>query len=223
MLPRNITLKSGASAVLRNAVPENAAQMLTYLRACAEETDFLLRVPEEWDIPVETEEAFLRDLACQQDGLMVVCDVNGEIAGTCQVVCMNRVKTRHRATVSIALRRAYWGQGIPGPMFEEMEAFARGRGVMQLELAYAQGNDRARRLYDRLGFVETGRGPDAIRLRDGTCWTRFSWSKSCKGKGAGRASQSRETRSAPFVCRQTVKSARVQDIARCKSAGVIST
>ena len=53
-------------------------------------------------------------------------------------------------------------------MFEEMEAFARGRGVMQLELAYAQGNDRARRLYDRLGFVETGRGPDAIRLRDGT-------------------------------------------------------
>ena len=39
---------------------------------------------------------------------------------------------------------------------------------MQLELAYAQGNDRARRLYDRLGFVETGRGPDAIRLRDGT-------------------------------------------------------
>lgn len=168
MLPRNITLKSGASAVLRNAVPEDAAQMLTYLRACAEETDFLLRVPEEWDIPVETEEALLRDLACQQDGLMVVCDVNGEIAGTCQAICMNRVKTRHRATISIALRRAYWGQGIPGPMFEEMEAFARGRGVMQLELAYAQGNDRARRLYDRLGFVETGRGPDAIRLRDGT-------------------------------------------------------
>ena len=168
MLPRKITLKGGSQAVLRTAVPQDAAGMLAYLRACAEETDFLLRVPEEWDIPVETEEAFLRDLACQQDGLMVVCDVNGEIAGTCQVVCMNRVKTRHRATVSIALRRAYWGQGIPGPMFEEMEAFARGRGVMQLELAYAQGNDRARRLYDRLGFVETGRGPDAIRLRDGT-------------------------------------------------------
>ena len=153
MLPRKITLKGGSQAVLRTAVPQDAAGMLAYLRACAEETDFLLRVPEEWDIPVETEEAFLRDLACQQDGLMVVCDVNGEIAGTCQVVCMNR---------------AYWGEGIPAPMFEEIEAFARGRGVMQLELAYAQGNDRARRLYDRMGFVETGRSPDAIRLRDGT-------------------------------------------------------
>ena len=161
-------LKNGSTAVLRTAVPEDAAQMIAYLRACAEETDFLLRVPEEWDIPVETEKALLQDMARQTDQLMVVCDVNGEIAGTCQVVCMNRVKTRHRATVSIALRRAYWGQGISGVMFEEMEAFARERGVTQLELAYAQGNDRARRLYDRLGFVETGRGPDAIRLRDGT-------------------------------------------------------
>ena len=168
MIPRCFTLKNGSTAVLRTAVPEDAAQMIAYLRACAEETDFLLRVPEEWDILVETEKALLQDMARQTDQLMVVCDVNGEIAGTCQVVCMNRVKTRHRATISIALRRAYWGQGISGVMFEEMEAFARERGVMQLELAYAQGNDRARRLYDRLGFVETGRGPDAIRLRNGT-------------------------------------------------------
>ncbi len=168
MFPRNITLKNGASAVLRTAVPEDAPRMLAYLRACAEETDFLLRVPEEWDIPVETEKALLQDMARQTDQLMVVCDVNGEIAGTCQVVCMNRLKTRHRATVSIALRRAYWGQGISGVMFEEMEAFARERGVTQLELAYIQGNERARHLYDRMGFVETGRGPDAIRLRDGT-------------------------------------------------------
>lgn len=168
MFPRNITLKNGASAVLRTAVPEDAPRMLAYLRVCAEETDFLLRVPEEWDIPVETEKALLQDMARQTDQLMVVCDVNGEIAGTCQVACMNRLKTRHRATVSIALRRAYWGQGISGVMFEEMEAFARERGVTQLELAYIQGNERARHLYDRMGFVETGRGPDATRQRDGT-------------------------------------------------------
>ena len=62
-------------------MPEDAPRMLAYLRACAEETDFLLRVPEEWDIPVETEKALLQDMARQTDQLMVVCDVNGEIAG----------------------------------------------------------------------------------------------------------------------------------------------
>ena len=154
MIPRCFMLKNGSTAVLRTAVPEDAAQMIAYLRACAEETDCLLRLPEEWDISVETEEALLRDMARQTENRMLVCSVKGEIAG--------------RATVSIALRRAYWGQGISGVMFEEMEAFARERGVTQLELAYIQGNERARHLYDRMGFVETGRGPDAMRQRDGT-------------------------------------------------------
>ena len=168
MIPRCFMLKNGSTAVLRTAVPEDAAQMIAYLRACAEETDFLLRLPEEWDISVETEEALLRDMARQTENRMLVCSVKGEIAGTCQVACMNRLKTRHRATVSIALRRAYWGQGMSGVMFEEREAFARERGVTQLELAYIQGNERARHLYDRMGFVETGRSPDAMRQRDGT-------------------------------------------------------
>ena len=59
MIPRCFMLKNGSTAVLRTAVPEDAAQMIAYLRACAEETDFLLRLPEEWDISVETEEALL--------------------------------------------------------------------------------------------------------------------------------------------------------------------
>ena len=47
MIPRCFMLKNGSTAVLRTAVPEDAAQMIAYLRACAEETDFLLRLPEE--------------------------------------------------------------------------------------------------------------------------------------------------------------------------------
>ena len=44
--------------------------------------------------------------------------------------------------------------------FEEIEAFARGRGVMQLELAYAQGNDRdipimADNLFRRCGIEDS--------------------------------------------------------------------
>ena len=73
MIPRCFMLKNGSTAVLRTAVPEDAAQMIAYLRACAEETDFLLRLPEEWDISVETEEALLRDMAHQTENRMLVC------------------------------------------------------------------------------------------------------------------------------------------------------
>lgn len=77
MIPRCFMLKNGSTAVLRTAVPEDAAQMIAYLRACAEETDFLLRLPEEWDISVETEEALLRDMAHQTENRMLMCSVKG--------------------------------------------------------------------------------------------------------------------------------------------------
>lgn len=161
-------LKNGSHAVLRPAAPEDAARMLDYLRTCAAETDFLALLPEEWEIPVEKETALLREMAHNRDTMMLVCEADGIVAGTCQVMVMGRVKTETPCTVSIALRRAYWGLGITGPMFEEMEAFARSAGVIQLELAYAQGNERARRLLRPHGICRDGPGADAIRLKDGT-------------------------------------------------------
>ena len=45
--PKTVTLKNGIVATLRSPRPEEAAEMLTYLRAVATETHFLLRYPEE--------------------------------------------------------------------------------------------------------------------------------------------------------------------------------
>ena len=54
------------------------------------------------------------------------------------------------------------------PMFEAMLAAARERGVRQVELDYIDGNDRARALYEKMGFVRIAEHPDAIRLKDGS-------------------------------------------------------
>ena len=41
-------------------------------------------------------------------------------------------------------------------------------GVRQIELDFVEGNSRARRLYEKMGFRITGVKPDAIRKKDGT-------------------------------------------------------
>ena len=51
---------------------------------------------------------------------MLVCVVDGKIAGNCQISWTNRIKTGHRADVAIALLRDYWNLGIGTKMFEEM-------------------------------------------------------------------------------------------------------
>lgn len=165
---KTIVLRDGREAVFRSPTPADAAGMMQYLKTCAAETDYILRYPEECDETPEQEAQFLDGVVRSPYSLMIVCTVAGEIAGNCQMNVQKRLKTRHRASVAIALIRKYWGLGIGTAMFEEMIAVAREQGVRQLELGYIEGNQRARALYRKMGFTEYGALPNAIRLKDGT-------------------------------------------------------
>ena len=63
-------------------------------------------------------------------------------------------------------------------MFEELFRIAGERGgVRQIELDFIEGNSRARRLYEKMGFRITGVKPDAIRMRDGTFVNEYMMQK----------------------------------------------
>ena len=99
---------------------------------------------------------------------MILCVVNGKLAGNCLISFRTGLKDRHRASVAIALLQEFWGLGIGTKLFEEMFRIAEERGgVRQIELDFIEGNSRARGLYEKMGFRITGLKPDAIRMKDG--------------------------------------------------------
>ena len=166
---KTVTLKDGRSAVLRLPTASDAEDMLNYLIETAGETEFLLAYPEERQgMTVEKEAAFIGRMTQDENCLFLVCEVDGRVAGCCQVDFQTRMKTAHRGTVAIGLRKAYWGLGIGTAMFREMIGISRRRGLMILELEFIEGNTRARALYEKMGFRIVGMRPDGIRLRDGT-------------------------------------------------------
>lgn len=65
-------------------------------------------------------------------------------------------------------------------MFSEMISIAKEKGILQLEPDYMEGNERARTLYEKMGFIHVGERPDAVRLKDGTMLKEFSMIKNCK-------------------------------------------
>lgn len=162
-----ITLKNGKEALLRSPSAADAEEMLDYLKTCAAETEFILRYPEECVETVEQEAKYLEGINGSEYGVMIVCVVDGEIAGNCQISFNRKIKTRHRASIAIGLISKYWNLGIGTAMFREMIALAAEKGVRQLELEYIEGNERARRLYEKMGFTQVAVLPDAIRLKDG--------------------------------------------------------
>ena len=170
------TLKDGRKALLRSPREEDVPGMLEYLYVSAGETEFIIRYPEECGrYTPEDEKALFERLNASDSDAMLVCIVDGKVAGNCHVMWKKSIKTRHRAAVAIALLREYWNQGIGTAMFREMIRIAEeNENILQMELEFVEGNTRARALYEKMGFRITGVKPNAIRLKDGTLLNEYS-------------------------------------------------
>jgi RimJ/RimL family protein N-acetyltransferase len=164
------TLKDGRHAIIRSPKDEDIQGMLDYLYISAGETEFILRYPEECGkYTPEGEKALFDRVNSAENEAMLVCVVEGKVAGNCQIVWKTGLKVRHRASVAIALMKEFWNQGIGTRFFQEMIRIAEeNENITQMELEFIEGNTRARALYEKMGFRIVGITPNAIRLKDGT-------------------------------------------------------
>ncbi len=174
--PVEFKLKDGRSALIRSPRDEDIPGVLDYLRISAGETEFILRYPEECGkYTPEGEKALFDRINASDHEAMLLCLVEGRVAGNCSILWPTGLKTRHRAAVAIALLREFWGQGIGTRLFEELIAIAEeNENILQMELDFVEGNARARALYEKMGFRISGVKPNAIRLRDGTLLNEYS-------------------------------------------------
>ena len=169
------TLKDGRHALIRSPKNEDIQGMLDYLYISAGETEFILRYPEECDkYTAEGEKELFDRINASDNEVMLVCLVEGKVAGNCQITWSKGMKTRHRAAVAIALLKEYWNQGIGTRMFQELIRIAEENpNILQMELEFVEGNARARALYEKMGFRISGVRPNAIRLKDGTLLNEY--------------------------------------------------
>ncbi len=168
-------LKDGRKALLRSPKEEDIESTLEYLVISAEETEYILRYPEECGkYTAEGEKILFEQKNASPNEAMIMCIVDGKVIGNCEINFFKGIKTRHRANVAIALRSEFWNQGIGTKMFQEMIRLAENReGVMQIELDFVEGNSRARHLYEKMGFRITGVRPNAVRLKNGTLLNEY--------------------------------------------------
>ena len=174
---KEIFLKNGHSAFLRSPESADASEMMIFLRTCFAETNFLMRYPEEWTQTDECEAKYIESTNASAGVMMIICTVDGQIVGNSTISFNQALKVRHRATISVGILSKYWGLGIGRIMCSEMISYAKEHGVLQIELDYIEGNERACNLYESMGFVYTGEIPNAVRLKDGTMLKAYSMVK----------------------------------------------
>ena len=162
------TLKNGQPAVFRSPRPGEGEKYIDFLKGIAEESDFIMKYPQEINVSLESEENWISSGLEDPNAIRISCYIDGQLAGNSQIARMNRLKTAHRAGIAISVRKAYWRLGIGTKLMEEMLRLAHEWGVEQVELQYVEGNFRGKGLYEKMGFKEIGRIPNAFHLADGT-------------------------------------------------------
>lgn len=96
------------------------------------------------------------------DDHILVAELDGRVIGVAGLHG-KLGKFRHAAGVGIAVHDAFAGRGVGRALMERLLDIADNwLGLVRLELEVFADNERARRLYERLGFVEEGRKRKAV-------------------------------------------------------------
>ena len=101
---KEVKLKDGRSAVLRNARVEDSADLIKYLKTTAIETPYLINELEEITLTLEEEEKFIKGIMESENKLMLIATIDGKHVGNCSMMSVgNKQRFRHRCTIGIAL------------------------------------------------------------------------------------------------------------------------
>jgi GNAT superfamily N-acetyltransferase len=120
--------------------------------------------------PVATEVTHLRGLLGDERVWCLLAEAEGEVVG--QITCLPAARAVHPVDDpalahlrNLFVRRDLWGTGLATALHAAALAEARGRGFAQMRLFTPAGQGRARRFYEREGWVAVGdefhdAGPD---------------------------------------------------------------
>lgn len=142
--------------IVRNALASDAEAILTFCQQIGSETDNLSYGEEGLTISVADEGILLSEIQKSKTSHFLVAEEAGEIVGTCNCSAFRKKRLAHRAEIGIAVKKAYWHQGIGRQLLTRLIAAAQQSGLKVLSLEVRSDNDRAIHLYDSLGFQKLG-------------------------------------------------------------------
>jgi ribosomal protein S18 acetylase RimI-like enzyme len=151
---------------IRQARIEDASTLCAAERQIARTPGFLVSQPDE--LRTDAYAALITVLA-GGSGCYLVAEEKGNIVGHAFLEPMSLRSIRHVVRLTLVVHPGHDGRGIGSALMNALRDWARSApAVEKVELMVRSTNDRARRLYEKFGFVEEGRFRKRIRLPDRT-------------------------------------------------------
>jgi putative acetyltransferase len=113
--------------------------------------------------PMASVQGFVAD-SVAHDAAQYVAVADGMIVGWCDVFPHWANATRHAGTLGMGLQADFRGRGLGRALLLKTLEHALRNGIYRVTLEAREDNDRAIRLYEKLGFRHEGRAACALRF-----------------------------------------------------------
>lgn len=146
------------TVVIREARPEDAAAGIAHFRRLFSEPGInLITEIDEYSPTVERDSRFIREMNQADNSVMLVAEVDGQLAGILTLEGARRRNVRHTATLGITVAKEWRGQGIGRRLIDHAIDWARRSNVLtRIELHVFTRNVGAIHLYESCGFIPEG-------------------------------------------------------------------
>lgn len=139
------------------AVPEDAREILEYLKIIGGETDNLTFGAEGMPMTAERERDYIASMADSRTKVMYVAKEDGRIVGEGSYNSYTRPRLRHRGEFGMSVLKSHWGRGIGTALLAEIIKFARDIAQNEIiSLEVRSDNAAAIHLYEKFGFRKIG-------------------------------------------------------------------
>ena len=136
------------------------------------------KYPEEVNMDINEQIDFITNILESDKDILISAFINDELVGSTGLTCIkNHIKTKHRATLGISIKKEYWNKGIGNILIKEALNQGVKMGYKQIELGVFSNNIKAKLLYEKNGFEVWGNIKHAFKLKDGTCYDEIIMGK----------------------------------------------
>ena len=142
--------------IIREAVPDDAEKMISYLNQVGGESDNLLIGENEFTVPIEGVKRKLAMSKDSENSIVLIALENDQIIARAELEGYYTARIRHRAKFSISVKKEYWNQGIGTEMIKRIFEQAKNLKIRIIELEVIADNERGINLYHKMGFADIG-------------------------------------------------------------------
>ena len=154
---KKMCLKNGKEIIIREATQEDAQAMIKFYNIVGGETDFLSFGKNEFSRSLPDYKNFIKSTKAEHNSIILLATMDDEIISIASITSSQKLRTKHIGTLGIVIAEKHCGFGLGRTLMEELVEWARGNGTTKkIHLVTREDNERAIKLYKKVGFKEEG-------------------------------------------------------------------